>query len=609
MKNIILYLCLLFSSTSVHSSTSEALKSVNQIQGTPFLTVGGDNFCDFRFGTSRIQDAIDMGAPEIRIADNATYLENLVINDKSITLKGGYANCTDAIADIITLHSIDIDGSGAANVVRITGASQRNEVVLENLDLVNGMGSPAFPGGGVSAVGADVSLTLRNVDIVANNSSGLGGGVGVDSGDTDISIIGSLISSNQARTGGGISCVGENNSIVVDANGGLVSNVTTASGNLTADGQGGGVYLAGGCEFDFRSGLSGFSSFNFRGIHINRAKAEGGGIYAESGAKVYLRGYEYCVDSECDGNNQDSVSLIANSADRDSTGSFNGGAIFATGADTLVFISSGYILNNDASGNGGGIAVIDGAELIVKRLNKACWDQVRCNLFAENKSGTNNGYGGAIFNDNAQLDISATYFEQNRADFGTAIFTTGNTADTRVEGSVFDHNGNDGLGDYLDHYVILSNDGTSTEVLHSTFADNESTLSVFGISTVATAFSLLSTIVDDANVGDVLSPNPGGIISIDCVIAHETGSLTGGTHLVVADPMFVDRNNLDYHINPVTSIAVDFCNNNLAMPENKDVDHESFGWDDPNVANIFGPFDVGADEAYGNDVIFENGFD
>lgn len=174
---------------------------------------------------------------------------------------------------------------------------------------------------------------------------------------------------------------------------------------------------------------------------------------------------------------------------------------------------------------------------------------------------------------------------------------------------MFDHNGSQALGDYSDQFVMQSSDGTTTEVLHSTFADNESTIAVFAISAGATAFSLLSSIVDDANVGDVLARNPGGNISIDCVIAHETSSLTAGTHLLVADPMFVDRNNLDYHINPVTSIAVDFCNNNLAVPENKDVDHESFGWDDPNVANIFGPFDVSADEAYGNDVIFENGFD
>lgn len=422
MKHMVFYVSLLFLTNLGYPMTSNASKSVNQTKGAPFVTVGGDNFCDFRFGTSRIQDAIDAGVEEIRIASNATYVENLVINDKSNTLKGGYANCTDAIADIITIHSVEIDGSGAvANVIRVTGASQRHAVVLENLKLVNGTGSPTYPGGGMSVVDADVSLMLRNVDIMANNSSGLGGGVGVDSGDADISIIGSLISGNAAKTGGGISCVGENNSIVIDANGGLVSNITTASGNATADGQGGGAYLAGGCEFDFRSGLAGFSSFNFRGVHINRAKAEGGGIYAASGAKVFLRGYEYCIESDCDGNNTSAVSLIANSADRDGVGFFNGGAIYATGADTLVFISSGYILNNDASGNGGGIAVMDGAELMVKRLLKACWDPDRCNLFSENKSSTNNGSGGAIYNENAHVDISATYFELNRADFGTAI--------------------------------------------------------------------------------------------------------------------------------------------------------------------------------------------
>jgi len=182
-------------------------------------------------------------------------------------------------------------------------------------------------------------------------------------------------------------------------------------------------------------------------------------------------------------------------------------------------------------------------------------------------------------------------------------------ATTRIEGSVFSRHGSGGAGSSLDQYLIRSDAGASTEVLHSTIADNNSATSVFGISSINSIFKLHSSIVHDVSSGNVLADNPGGTVSIDCVIAHETGSLTGGTHLLATDPMFVDTPVFNYHINSETSRAVDFCNNNLVSPQNKDIDYENFGWDDPNVNNTYGPYDIGADETYENDVIFRSGFD
>ncbi|MCB1605031.1 MAG: hypothetical protein KDI59_10305 [Xanthomonadales bacterium] len=68
--------------------------------------------------------------------------------------------------------------------------------------------------------------------------------------------------------------------------------------------------------------------------------------------------------------------------------------------------------------------------------------------------------------------------------------------------------------------------------------------------------------------------------------------------------------NRDFHIDSALSPAVDYCDNSKTGTLQQDIDYEIRGWDDPNVpGNVFGAFDVGADETYENDVIFRNGFE
>lgn len=609
MKQVMFLISFIGLFTSAHSSININSKPVKDFNGATFISVGDDNLCDIRLGTSKIQDAINTGAPEIRIASNATYTENLLIDNQSVKLRGGFPTCVEANNNDQSGVWLEIDGSGSATtVIRISGSNQRNTVELDTLNIINGTGTLSYPGGGVSMVGADVFLDINNTYIQENTSLGFGGGIGMVIGNADVRMVDSYLLFNNAKTGGGLSCIGANNSIELIGNSGVTGNSATAAGGVAADGQGGGVYLRDGCQFTMYSGTSDLNAFDFRGVYANTSKAEGGGIYAESGAQVILRGYEHCVEFDCEGDNTNPVSVTDNTADFANTGSFHGGGIYATGLNTVVFIASGLLHENEASGYGGGIAVLDQASLIIKRLTSECWYPERCNWFYRNDSGINNGVGGAIYNDNANVDISATNFEENRADFATAIYSIGASAVTHVEGSIFARNGNNGISNFLDQYVIRSYDGSSTQILHSTFVDNKSTINVFGISAGAGDFSLLSSIVHDATVGNVLNANAGGVINIDCVIAHEITSIGSGTHLLVDDPEFVDRVAYDFHINAFNSPAVDFCNSST-IPQNNDIDYQAFGWDNVNVTDIYGPFDVGADETYGNDLIFENGFE
>jgi len=77
--------------------------------------------------------------------------------------------------------------------------------------------------------------------------------------------------------------------------------------------------------------------------------------------------------------------------------------------------------------------------------------------------------------------------------------------------------------------------------------------------------------------------------------------------VTVADPNFVDRANGDYHLNWMTSPAVDYGDTFLASPAFTDIDNEERGFDWSRIPNEVGNFDVGFDEQ--NDIIFADGFE
>lgn len=552
--------------------------------------------CDY----GEIQTAISIGnATEIRVV-NGTYTENLSFHD-SLIIKGGYATCADAISDTQGTSQATIDGSNQDfPVISMITSNSRSTITLENLIITNG-NATTISGGGILLSNMDAEVTLRNVNVDANNSTLLGGGIAIKSNlaiDTDLHLINSLITNNNAIKGGGVYCsvVNGGASITLSNNSGISGNTSRISGSPES-GRGGGLYLE-GCNFTLYSGTAQLASSI--GINSNIAEREGGGIYATLGAYVSLYGHANCSGGICIGDDDiNPVNLTGNSAT-------NGGALYLSGSSAYAEIFAGLINNNHSTSNGGAISVMDGAILDVRRVTDECWDKVRCNFFSGN---TANGNGGAIYNESPNVNISNTYFEDNRANIGTAIYSTGSNTLIRIDTSVFNHNGNNGT-DYADKYVIRAHLGANIDIIQSTIADNNATTAVLGVSdTSNTELKIYSSIVHDNSTGPFTDSTNLGSLIADCVIAHNLTSVgVAGAGIFIGDPQFIDRNNRDYHINPFTSPAIDRCSPPSTLFLNKDIDFTARGLDNPSIVNQFGPYDIGADETI-MDIIFMDGFE
>ena len=600
----------------------------DQMISGSFVVVGGDpNGCHF----SNIQDAIDAaqsgGETEIRIATNKTYNENLFIDDISVSLIGGYTDCLAAGLPFgLGTNQVVINGGNIASVLKITGSSQRNNILLRNLRFIEGLGlapNTDSAGGGILSYNADVSLTLRNVDARSNDAD-YGAGIAIIGGDTDLIMRGSLVINNLAKYGAGIFCSGGSSSVVMIEDSGIIANVANGvvvNGDGDINGRAGGIYVS-GCYFGMHSGSGNGGTI---GIASNIAFGNGGGIYAEAGATVLLNGQQVCASENCIGDDNNPVNITQNVAGFGENSYGSGGGIYATDVSTTVTIYAGLIKNNTAGSYGGGIYVYD-SELTIGRLHKACWDEIRCNYFDGN---TTTYRGGAIQNFGGNVDVSFSYFENNKAVTGAAISSSGylDTEErTRIEGSVINHN-----GDATSESIIYSQGNIAIDFIHTTIADNTLMSSSYGVSIFRSVYStggpdvsIHASIVDNNNTQILSHDMINYPVDISCIIANETDSISasnnlinfsegnaGGAFISMDNPAFIDRNNFDYHL-AQNSPAIDYCHtptHTTVLP--KDIDYEDRGYDDPNHndLSLFTFYDIGADESYLSDIIFIDGFD
>jgi hypothetical protein len=98
-----------------------------------------------------------------------------------------------------------------------------------------------------------------------------------------------------------------------------------------------------------------------------------------------------------------------------------------------------------------------------------------------------------------------------------------------------------------------------------------------------------------------------GTPNLDCfqfLLGNDLGPLPASSLNVVGDPLFLDAASGDFRI-PSTSPAMDFA---VAQPANSTRDQGPRVIDDPGVANLAGPQDLGAYEM-DLDSIFSDGFD
>ncbi len=566
-----------------------------------FASVGADDSCDF----NSIQDAIDSNIAEIRVANNKVYTEQLQLNSNDISIRGGYLDCIQTLSDNQTSVQsvIDYTGVNSGAIIEIVDIVQRNSITIENFRLT---GSNL---GGILTVSANSEITLKNV-LIDNNQRPLdtigGAGIAVFVGDTDIQLIDSIITNNTAGTGGGIYCSGSEASFTIDGESGVSINKALGTNQNSDSGKGGGMFITNGCVVRMYSGTENVNPQTLIGISGNQANTDGGGFYVSQGSVVSLSGHRSSPNGGVDfyGDDTKPVNLNDNVSDLLNSGTGSGGGAYITGIDSALVITGGIIANNISS-NGGGIVTHMGAIVYATRLQKDCWDLVRCNFF-QNNVAKNNGKGGAIYSFFfGEMLITNSYFEDNQAGLGTAIFLkdSGSSSDNRVDVSVFNHNSKASNG--LDDKHVISLEQASIEISHSTFADNDVQEAVIGLD-INSGLRLVTSIVHEATGLVATAPINGSIVA-GCVMVHDTTNIPLS---LVADPEFVDRINRDYHLNVDLSPAIDMC---LGINDSvfKDIDFDERNWDYPGIDNTFGnPMsfsDAGADEVY--DIIFMNGFE
>jgi hypothetical protein len=314
------------------------------------------------------------------------YEENIVITDKSLTLKGEDRSKT-VINGIDQQTVVTLDCTNDQVAIRISGVSITGGVVdLSNPNpLVN-------PGGGM--VVRQCKLLLDDSQIYENLAFGSGGGIFNPSGD--VIIKDSAIFNNRASGGGGIVTLNklfiENSSISSNTAGGpvgggdgggiinrgdLTVKGSTLSHNVIGDGSiGAGIYNVAGTLTLIESTLShnqGAALANaanavIKGSLFTKNVSLSGGILSVGGTLSFI----------------DSLIL-------DNSGNVAGGIMNSGGTVTLMNTT---VANNTAARFGGGITNLSNSNLVLKD------SLITGNIASES--------GGGLFNEGSVSSINTT---------------------------------------------------------------------------------------------------------------------------------------------------------------------------------------------------------
>jgi SdrD B-like domain len=248
---------------------------------------------------------------------------------------------------------VTVDGSGNSELTSdaiFFVSAPKVKVTLSNLTITGGTGHGAFPvyGGGIYNQGG--TMTLTDVNVSGNSSTGFeegGGGIYNDHGTMTLTNV--TVSGNSAA-GGGADGGDEGAGGGIENSGGtmMLSNATV-SGNSTDGGPGGGIYNTnGGTMTLMNSTVSG-----------NSAGGSGGGI--ENNGKMTL------INSTVSGNTVGASGAYGYYGDYDpSNGS--GGGIDNSANGTLTLTNS-TVSGNSAGTGGGGIQNSDDHTATLKSAN------------------------------------------------------------------------------------------------------------------------------------------------------------------------------------------------------------------------------------------------
>jgi hypothetical protein len=320
--------------TAVFPATEESTGPVyNQINETYYNT---------------IQAAIDDSTPDDEIVVSAgTYNENIVIDNKNITLKSSDP------ADSAIVAATIIDGQDLDSVVKILNGDTST---LEGFTIQNG-DEPDYGGGGIFISGSSPVIRYNIIGdktddgVDTGNTGDCGGGICIVDGSIEPHIYQNKIIGNKGYYGGGMyigyaSPLVANNNIkdnVSDYEGGGIAvfyskedgycptiKDNTIEYNKTTESSGGGIVV----------GEQGSAIIENNRINNNEASIYGGGIHIYANSDAYIREGNIIEYNEA---------------------GYNGGGIYIY-SDGIITITSNTINNNIAniasgSYSGGGIYV------------------------------------------------------------------------------------------------------------------------------------------------------------------------------------------------------------------------------------------------------------
>lgn len=491
-----------------------------------------------------------------------TFAENLSLNE-SLTLQGGYTGCGSGSSAQTT-----IDGSGAGRVMYIHSGL---DITLLNLKIMHGNTTGNGAGIFVSS-GSHVRGT--NLDISANTSSVLGGGVRLWGGSATFT--NTNIFDNSAVSGAGVYAEFYNGyAPALNLNSSVDIYDNSA---LTGDGFGGGVYMREGTislldSSDIRSNdaIHGGGVYLITGtltiqgatceIDLNTATSNGGGIYAQDSA------INLDLDAE----------LVSNTAGLDGGG--NGGGAYLNNSNLMA--DKARVYYNSTDDYGGGIYAINGSLVDMDLGGYPCtgpW----CSQLSYNDAGL---YGGGVYASTSEVDLQQTFVENNTGSFGGAIYAS---RDPSSGSAVYAYNvlfARNSGGD-ADGIRLFSGTGNTTRMVssHVTLAYNPSTGDGTAIgfgSTGALTLTLSNAIVwgHTTSINDPDQP-------VTC--SDIQGGYTGANNLNV-DPLFVNPGAANFHLQSFSPV-IDRC----ATGQSRDFDNEQrpVTYIRPST-----PYDMGADEA------------
>ncbi|MEP7041588.1 MAG: hypothetical protein ABI843_00910 [Dokdonella sp.] len=556
-------------------AAQSALAAGTAPDGFAVYTVGGDAGCAY----TSIQDAIDAakahpGEDYIFIAQNLTYTEQqLVVTDDDVIIEGGFPNCGVFDPGDATTR---ISGTSGHSIFEIEGNST---VFLWNMELTGASMDSSHKGGAIYFGGAG-SLSLKN-DWIHDNTSGYGGAFAINpSGPTSVSMLKNLIiGPNTALVQGGAIRIEGQTTVTAGWNAGeqpiyIGGNQALGQGDSAA---GGGIQIVGPASFNGSAR-----------IHDNTADYGGGiAMYAHDGdtASVNLyttdAGNPVQVASNHAGNigggiyikssDQGAIaSLCANDFSIDANTAANGSAIYA-----------------DEDNDHGSAVYLNSTLCPRPPSGVACAAGPLCNEIDDNIA-SDAGSAAVLIQSSGVLFASRFAARRNQA--GRLIELI---ADTQLGSVILD---DCLLADNSLTSNLLWGDGGAADTnlfVHScTLTHNQLGSTDPVVYANVSRLEITDSIIDQPQQVDSLAfTGSADNLFTQYVLTNDTRSFVNGPGILAGAPLFVDAANADYHLQR-SSPGID----EAPAIDGVDLDGNPRSFDLPDIANDFGPTDLGAYE-------------